>query len=620
MNAFVRLAFAWAVPVALAGCANSAEPPVVTRESPIRIWVDQIGYPTSYPKIAIVASDSPIPDGLRVELREDKTGRAVWSLDDHPGALARFNEGAKDKESGEFLSQLDFSSFHTPGRYYLAMTAPNAMRSYKFSIADKPYRESGLAAWKAYYYNRADGEISEKYGGPWNHGVAYRGPHQATEARVYRWKPGNAWHDQVGTELIDPKAYDVHGGWFDAGDFNKYTGNTVQVHDALLMAYEMVAGGPKENELNIPESGNGKPDVLNEIRFATEFLIRDHDGTGAAFGRVHQQAGSPPESVTDEDQLTMPNSEVTMGRVAALAYAAVVWRESGLDEAFASKCLEESKRSWNLLKRKPHPWPVDPDDPTKLFNQGEMRGDTDYPAWRLMAAACYFRITGEKQYDAIVHEMLAGRKWDSEDPMEPALWVYLHAKAADPAIVALIKKSAIASADQILATISQRGYHMAADGYWWGSNSHVGNKGSRLVLASMLTSDVAKRKAYLEGAAEYVHYLYGRNPLGMCYFSNMKSFGVEQSAMVMFHGWVGNENSAYGQKYVGEAEGKLPAGKIGPFPGYVIGGAKDGMRKLVEVLDWRQSPWEWTEPDIGYQAQVLRLMGPFIWAPAFERR
>ena len=185
----------------------------------------------------------------------------------------------------------------------------------------------------------------------------------------------------IGDEVIDPKTYDVHGGWFDAGDLKKYTSNTVNVQNMLLMAYEMamVKGGPKDNDLNIPELGNKIPDELDEIRVGTEFLIRDNDGTGAAFGRVHQESGSPPETVTLPVQLTMPNSEVTMGRAAALAYAAAVWSESKFDNAFATKCLNEAMRSCKLLQLKPHPWPVDPKNPNKILSQGELRGDNDYP-------------------------------------------------------------------------------------------------------------------------------------------------------------------------------------------------------------------------------------------------
>jgi hypothetical protein len=602
----------------LAALAQGAEvPPAVTPTSPIRVWVDQIGYRTAGRKMAVVASGEAIPDGLSIELREDKTGKAVWKSADHPDALKKFNGSQKDRDSDDFVAQLDFSDVKTPGRYYFAWAAPEPARSYRFSINDRPYRDAGLAAWKALYYNRADGEKLEKHGGLWTHGKAFLGPGQASEAKVYKWIPGKPWTETIGTEQIDPKMFDVHGGWWDAGDFNKYTSNTATTHNYLLTVYEMIAGAAKDKELNIPESGNGFPDVLDEIRVGTEFLIRDHDGTGASFGRVHQEPGSPPESVKAEVQLSMPNSETTMARAAALAYAAVVWRDSKLDPAFDKKCFEESMRSWELLKKKPHPWPADPAKPGKVLPQGEMRGDQDYAVWRATAAACYLRLTGKKEYDDLLHEAVGKLDWaqgkgletGGSDAYYPLFWIYTHTKGADAALAASIRKAVLATADATVAlTGAQRGYGMAVRGYWWGSNRLIGTTGGLLVMATEYTDDKEKKKAYLDAAEEYVHYLFGRNPIGKCYFSNMKSFGAENSAMVMFHSWVGNINRPAGAKYIGEGEGR-----IGPFPGMVIGGVNGSMKRLVENLDWRQKPWEYTEPDIGYQVAVLQLLVPFTW-------
>jgi endoglucanase len=604
----------------LAGLAVAASgdlPSAVTVSSPIRIWVDQIGYRTNGKKMAVIASDRALPESLPIELRDEKGAKAVWRLEDHPKSYQPFGGGQKDPDSGDFVAQVDFTDFTLPGRYCFVLGSPDPVRSYRFNIADRPYREAGLAAWKAFYYNRADGEKLEKHGGLWSHGKAFLGPGQATEAKVYKWIPGKAWHDTVGTEVIDPKTYDVHGGWWDAGDFNKYTSNTVSTHNFMLLTYEMSLGGPKDKELNIPESGNGIPDVLDEIRIGTEFLIRDQDGTGAAFGRVHQAGGSPPESVKTAVQLTMPNSETTMGRAAALAYAACIWKESKLDEAFGRKCLDESMRSWNLLKEKAHPWPADPAKPGRVLPQGEMRGDQDYPLWRATAAAALFRLTGKKEYDDIVRESCAPWDWaqgkpfgpGDKDGFYPLMWIYLHAKGADPGIVANAKKAILGTAEATVnLTGPKRGYAMAIRGYWWGSNSLVGHTGGLLVMAAQLTDDKEKKKAYLEAAEEYVHYLFGRNPIGTCYLSNMKGFGAEHSALVMFHNWVGNVGSPYGAKYIGEGEGK-----IGPFPGMVIGGVNGSMKKLIEDLDWRKNPWEYNEPDIAYQVAVCQLLSAFTW-------
>ena len=39
------------------------------------------------------------------------------------------------------------------------------------------------------------------------------------------------------------------------------------------------------------------------------------------------------------------------------------------------------------------------------------------------------------------------------------------------------------------------------------------------------------------------------------------------------------------------------------------------MKRLVEYpdLDWRKNPWEFTEPDIAYQAPVCLLLMPWTW-------
>ena len=122
-----RSALTMILPIVLVGFVQAAFgdiPPVVTRSSPIRIWVDQIGYRTDGNKMAVIASDQAIPDDLRIELRDEKSNRAVWKLSDHPAALTKFDHGNKDRESGDFVDQLDFSEFTAPGRYYLALTAP----------------------------------------------------------------------------------------------------------------------------------------------------------------------------------------------------------------------------------------------------------------------------------------------------------------------------------------------------------------------------------------------------------------------------------------------------------------------------------------------------------------
>src|SRR5205085_11795604 len=124
-------------------------------------------------------------------------------------------------------------------------------------------------------------------------------------------------------------------------------------------------------------------------------------------------------------------------------------------------------------------------------SQGEMRNDTDYANWRTIAAASFFRLTGKKEFDDIVHEGFAKRDL-TKDSSDPALWIYLHTKGAEPALVAKIKKAMLDSADTTLKQLDGSGYRMFVPGFWWGSNRTVGEYGGKLVLGSLITDDKEK--------------------------------------------------------------------------------------------------------------------------------
>ena len=357
----------------------------------------------------------------------------------------------------------------------------------------------------------------QKYGGLWYHGKAFMGPGQATEARVYKWKVGNRWPDHIGDEVIDPKTYDVHGGWFIAGNLNKYTSNTVNVQNMLLMAYEMamVKGGPKDNDLNIPESGNKIPDELDEIRVGTEFLIRDNDGSGAAFGRVHQESGSPPETVTLPVQLTMPNSEVTMGRAAALAYAAAVWSESKFDNAFATKCLNEAMRSWKLLQLKPHPWPVDPKNPNKSSAKAKCAATTTIqpgaPSRPPPCSASRARKNSTKSCMPISPTATwSGTPLIRVVDLDPQQRRRPGPRRQNHESDARRRRFHPESAQRQKLPHFHAGLLVGQHPNHRWSRHHAGTR-------LLITNNAAKKQAYLNGAENYIHYLYGRNPRGECY-------------------------------------------------------------------------------------------------------
>jgi hypothetical protein len=386
-------------------------------------------------------------------------------------------------------------------------------------------------------------------------------------------------------------------------------GNTTVCHMRMLLGIQLVGAAAKDGDLNIPESGNGVPDLLDEARWGTEWFLRMADETGAAWGRVFIPTGCPPESVTGPTMLTVQASGATMNRIANLAYAALVWNEFKLDPAFQKRCLNEALKAWKLLEAKPHPWPADPKDPKKPAKTGEWYF-VDYNACRAIAAACLFKLTGDKRHEAIAREWLnklgglpPGENWEAVQ----AAWPYIHAEGADPELVKKLKKALLDCGDAVVkASGTNRGYCAGVRGYWWGSNALVGGTGLSALVAAELTDDATARERYLAAAEDYAHYLLGRNPLGLCYVTNLKEFGAENSVMVMFHAWLGNAQKAsdpYGGKFIGSGPGK-----VGPPPGYVVGGANGSMKRYVAGLNWWENPWEFNEPCLNYQGPCASLL------------
>ncbi len=86
---------------------------------------------------------------------------------------------------------------------------------------------------------------------------------------------------------------DLHGGWFDAGDYNKYTSWTARAVIVLLRAYEENQNAFGDDS-GIAESGNGIPDILDEVKWALDWLERMQNVDGSLLCVQGLDHASPP--------------------------------------------------------------------------------------------------------------------------------------------------------------------------------------------------------------------------------------------------------------------------------------------------------------------------------------
>lgn len=225
------------------------------------IKVDQFGYRPQDSKVAVIvdpqkgynAADSYIPGNV-IEVRKWIDNSVVYV-----GAPKKWNDGEIQVSSGDRGFWFDFSMVSEPGHYYL-YDAATGKRSHPFLIHQNVYYPILKAAVRMFYYNRSNFAKQPPYADlRWTDRASFIGPNQDTEAHFVDDKQNKA--------LVR----DVSGGWWDAGDSNKYVTFTSPVINQLLDAY-LRNPDAFTDDFDLPESGNGIPDIIDEVKYGIDWI------------------------------------------------------------------------------------------------------------------------------------------------------------------------------------------------------------------------------------------------------------------------------------------------------------------------------------------------------------
>ncbi|PSL26576.1 glycoside hydrolase family 9 protein [Dyadobacter jiangsuensis] len=318
--------------------------------------------------------------------------------------------------SGEIVFEMDFSALETPGKYYVYI--PGYGRSEVFTIASDCYDTLYFNTARALYYQRSE-EIEAAYGGVW----AREGlPAQTAQIHASHLNSPlySASDYPPGTELP------IHGGWLDAGDYGRYVPTAASALFIMFTAFEIYPQKFPDNHLDIPESGNGIPDWLDEARYETDWLLQMQAPDGGVYFRVTPATWS--QGLPGEEQNTLYISEKTTQSTAlfAAAMAMAARNFKNFDAAYAALCLEKARNAWTFLKSHTTPTP-----PVNMpgISAGPYPDpiDADNRAW---AAAELYKTTGEAQYNAdfnewygqIPHQFHATMSWQQHT--FKAAWAY----------------------------------------------------------------------------------------------------------------------------------------------------------------------------------------------------
>lgn len=118
---------------------------------------------------------------------------------------------------------------------------------------------------KAFYFQRASMLLEKKYAGDW---IRKEG-HPDTTVFIHP--------SAVSLKRLANTAFSSPGGWYDAGDYNKYIVNSGITMGTMLSAYEDFPTYFNNLQTNIPESSDPIPDLLNEILYNLRWMLTMQD-------------------------------------------------------------------------------------------------------------------------------------------------------------------------------------------------------------------------------------------------------------------------------------------------------------------------------------------------------
>ncbi|HSO85697.1 MAG TPA: glycoside hydrolase family 9 protein [Draconibacterium sp.] len=484
------------------------------------IRINQVGYYPDANKIAVVVFTNATnfevvnAENNTVEFSGTLSAKMVW------------------KDSGDTIKRADFSALTKEGTYKIRI--PEFGESYPFEISKTVLRKAAYASLKSFYYQRSSYELTAPFAGLW----ARPAGHLDTQCIL---------HSSTGkTGKISSS-----GGWYDAGDYGKYVINAGISVATMLSFYENFNTFFADGTIHIPESGNGKNDLLDEVKFELDWLKTMQDNDGGVFFKL---------TTLNFSGMVMPNADkadrYVIGKTtaSALDFAAMMAMAGRIyqdyDSLYAADCITRAENAWVWAKAHPAIYFKNPSD----VSTGEY-GDGNVSDEFIWAAAELFITTQKAEYKTYLEGKSGSLRytsapgWPSVQPLA-SLSLATQDNGLSASLITTIKNSIISTSDNWLSQIASNPARIPQFGFYWGSNSGIANIGVGLLYAYILTKDAK----YIKGAAECADYLLGKNATG---FSFVSSYG-SKTPMNFHH----RPSSA--------------DGIVQPVPGFVSGGPNAG--------------------------------------------
>ncbi|WP_104040991.1 glycoside hydrolase family 9 protein [Vibrio hyugaensis] len=489
----------------------------------MQLLTNHIGYERLGPKKAIIQTSQPRLSSYTALLVCADSHQTVATLTvEKQGKVASWHQG--------HFYLVDFSSFNTPGNYYLRF---DHLRSSHFEIGEHILLDQTLSDVIHYFKSQRCGGIFDQ-------------------------------QDRQAPLLNSDETADVHGGWYDAsGDVSKYLShlsyaNYLNPQQTPMVVWNMLKG------LSLLE-GNDKlakftsTRLIEEALFGADFLVRMQNEKGFFYMTVFDKWSKDTaqrEICAYETQLGHKFDDYQAGyrqgagvSIAALASAARLEFHGEFDQQKYRNAAENGY--WHLKEHN-----------TQYLNDGEENVIDEYCA--LLAAVELFKTTKETRYveeSRVWANRLYARQTSDEHIQH--FWAanqdgsrpYFHAAEAGLPVIALceylaieddserasVAKQIITQACEFEVSITNKvknpfGYprqyvkgvdeakrdaffvaHNNESGYWWqGENARLGSLATMAYLAQPFIESEILKQQLSKLAQDSINWIVGLNPYDMC--------------------------------------------------------------------------------------------------------
>ena len=602
-RAFLATAAVSTLPLAgcLGGDGGTVEPPAATETTSETASTGRSSTPTRDGTRDPTDSPTPTERGTsvlvdQVGYRPEETGRGVVRteaatcsvLDAETGetaAAASLSEPIEATHAGETVRQATFE-VSGPGEYVLV--TDTGAESVPFTVGEGVGGTVLAEAVRHYTLQRANTAIDDPVTGL----ERDAGHPQDHTAEMYF---SDGFHEEG-------EPVDVHGGWYDAGDYGKYVPPAAVTVAGLLLAYEWNPAVFEDGAFGVAEAladgdTGGMPDLLAEARYELEWLERMQRPDGAVYHKVAGLEFPGLDTAPAED--TQTRYVFGLSTFGTAVYAGVMAMAARVydpfDSAFATRMLDNARDAFGYIEETP--------EPAFRFDEGQDDGSGPYRkdadrTERFWAGAELLRTTGDAGYHGYLVENHEGQFGATPSPVSWAdtrllgQWAYYAASAGATGRKSTVENAVLTRAETVQDQVETDGYRVALrEGeYVWGSAKVALAKGNLLWVANEMDPD----PGYARAARDQLHHVLGRSPTGYAYVT-----GAGERAPENVHDRI-----------------DLSTGTL--VPGQVVGGPNDDgedpvMEAYIEAenpppakayLDDREA-YSVNEPAIDYAAPLV---------------